>query len=84
MNQDFIVMYSRNECSYCDQARALLKTQNAEFVEWKLDQHFSRTALKSAFPTADTFPVIVVNGKFIGGYTQLHDMYKNRETNRKS
>ena len=36
-----------------------------------LDEDFTREDLMEAFPTARTFPQIVVNGDKIGGFTEF-------------
>jgi hypothetical protein len=40
-------------------------------MELKLDVDFSRETLLENYPTAKTFPVITVDGFYIGGYSQL-------------
>ena len=71
-----IVMYSKNECSFCDKARDLLRSQGKFFIEYKLDRDFSRETLKALFPTAKTFPVITIDSRYIGGYNELSNLHK--------
>ena len=71
-----IIVYSKDECSFCDRAREFLKSKGKEFIEYKLDKDFSRPVLKEVFPTAKTFPVITLDGKYIGGYTELSEIAK--------
>lgn len=66
-----IEIYSKNNCSFCDQAKQLLRMHGKDYVEYKLDEDFTREILLSKFPEAKTFPVIVVDGFNIGGYHQL-------------
>ena len=53
----------------------LVQSKNLQFgmnvAKYKLDKDFTRTTLKEVFPNAKTFPVITVNGVYIGGYTEL-------------
>ena len=37
----------------------------------KLDEDFTQEELKALFPTARSFPIIVINGNYIGGYSEL-------------
>lgn len=67
------VMYSKSPCQYCDSARALFKMRGIEYNEYKLGKDFSRDELLEWFPQAKTFPVIVKEGKFIGGFTELKE-----------
>ena len=71
-----IVIYSKDNCSFCDRARELLKSQGKEYIEYKLDKDFTRETIKTVFPTAKTFPVIVINNDYIGGYTELAEKLK--------
>lgn len=71
-----IVIYSRDECSYCDRARELLKSLGKEYIEYKLDKDFTRETLKAVFPTAKTYPVIVLDNDYIGGYAELSERFK--------
>ena len=66
-----IEIYSKNNCSYCEQAKSLLRSKGKDFIEYKLDEDFTREILLSKFPEAKTFPIIVIDGFNIGGYNQL-------------
>lgn len=68
-----IEMYTKDDCSYCSAAKALLTTKGITFTENKLGIHFTREMLKEKFPMAQTFPVIVVDNFYIGGYNQLRE-----------
>lgn len=71
-----IIIYSKDECTYCDQARELLRSQGKEYIEYKLDKDFTRPTLKEVFPNAKTFPVITINGIYIGGFSELNELLK--------
>lgn len=73
-----IIIYSKDECPYCDRARELLKSLGKEFIEYKLDKDFSRPLLKEVFPNAKTFPVITINGIYIGGFSELDELMKGK------
>jgi glutaredoxin 3 len=76
-----IEIYSKDNCSQCDQAKNLLKNKGKDFVEYKLDRDFTREILLDKFPEAKTFPVIVIDGFNIGGINQLNE-HLNIEDNR--
>jgi glutaredoxin 3 len=69
-----IEIYSKPNCQYCLYARNLLIALNREFVQYKLDEDFSRDELIQKFPEAKTFPVVVIDGNYVGGYTQLKEL----------
>lgn len=68
-----IEIYSKDNCSQCDQAKTLLRSKGTDYVEYKLDRDFTREILLDKFPEARTFPVIVVDGFNIGGFNQLQE-----------
>lgn len=74
-----IEIYSKNGCTFCEQTKQLLRMHNKDFIEYKLDEDFSREILLSRFPEATTYPVVVVDGFNIGGFTQLQKQI-NEET----
>jgi len=74
-----IVMYSKNDCSFCDKARELLRSQGKFFIEYKLERDFSRETLKALYPSAKTFPVITIDSRYIGGYNELSNLPEKGE-----
>lgn len=66
-----VEIYSKPNCPYCTKAKQLLQTMNIPFSEQILDKHFTREILLERYPHAKTYPVVVVDGFHIGGYTQL-------------
>jgi glutaredoxin len=69
-----VTLYTKHDCFYCSQAKVLLASKNIQFTELKLNEDYSRDNLLEMFPTAKTFPVVVVDGFNIGGFTQLQTM----------
>ena len=66
-----IVIYTKEACPYCTSAKTLLNTKGVGFTEMKLNEDFTRENLLELFPSAKSFPVIVVDGFNIGGFEQL-------------
>lgn len=75
-----VTIYTKQDCHYCGQAKVLLASKNISFQELKLDEDFSREHLLETFPSAKSFPVIVVDGFNIGGFTQLKTMLSEQMT----
>ena len=65
------IVWSKYHCSYCDQAKALLKSKGIQFEERKIGDGYTREELLEAVPTARTVPQIIINGNVIGGFTEL-------------
>lgn len=76
-----IEIYSKDNCTFCEQSKQLLRIHNKDFVEYKLDKDFTREILLSKFPEAKTFPVIVIDGFNIGGFNQLKEQLTTETDN---
>ncbi len=74
-----IEIYGKEMCTYCDKAKSLCQRKDLEYVYKQLDEDFNREEFFDMFPTARTFPQIKVNGKSIGGYTELEAWYQNKD-----
>ena len=71
------LMWSRYECPYCDQARALLKSKGYEIEERKIGDGFTKEELLESVPTARTVPQIFLDGKYVGGFDDLRQHFQN-------
>jgi glutaredoxin len=58
----------------------LLSSKGIQYNEMKLNEDFTKESLNQLFPSATTFPVIVVDGFNIGGFTQLQKMINEQTT----
>ena len=65
------IVWSKDQCPYCDQAKALLKQKGIEFEEKKIGDGYTKEDLLEAVPTARTVPQIFLDDKLIGGFTEL-------------
>ena len=66
-----VEIYSKPQCPYCVQAKALAEREGHELTYKMLDEDFDRETLMETFPGARTFPQIIVDGEKIGGYTEF-------------
>ena len=66
-----VVIWSKPECPYCSRAKSVLRNHNINYEEKMLGRDFTREILLETYPTAKSFPVVVIDGFYIGGYTQL-------------
>jgi glutaredoxin len=65
------IVWSKYNCSFCEQAKSLLKLKNINFEERKIGDGYTKEDLLEAVPTARTVPQIFLNDKLIGGFTEL-------------
>ena len=70
------IVWSKNQCPYCDMAKALLTQKGIELEERKIGDGYTREQLLEAVPAARTVPQIFLDGKLIGGYTELEKHLK--------
>lgn len=68
-----VEIYSKDACMFCERAKLLLQSKGVPFTEQKLGVHFTREAILEKFPTAQTFPIVVVDGFYIGGFKELNE-----------
>ena len=65
------VVWSKDNCPYCDQAKALLKMKGIAFEEKKIGDGYTKEDLLEAVPTARTVPQIFLDEELIGGFSEL-------------
>ena len=65
------LIWSKYNCTFCDQAKLLLNLKGIEFEERKIGDGYTREDLLEAVPTARTVPQIFLDDKLIGGFTEL-------------
>jgi glutaredoxin len=65
------IVWSKDACPYCDQAKALLKMKGIEFEEKKVGGGYSKEDLLEAVPNARTVPQIFLDEELIGGFNEL-------------
>jgi glutaredoxin len=68
---DIVVIYGKEQCPYCDKAKALCEQRGFTYTYKQLDVDFTAEEMKEEFPTARTFPQIIFNGGKVGGYDAL-------------
>ena len=77
------IIWSKDNCSYCNKAKLLLQNRNIPFEERNISKDWTKEQLLEAIPTAKTVPQIFLWGNYVGGYDSLleymenHNMYNN-------
>ena len=66
-----VEIYSKPQCPFCVQAKALAEREGYDLTYKMLDEDFDRETLMETFPGARTFPQIIVDGEKIGGFTEF-------------
>ena len=69
-------IYILPDCPWSKRALKLLDSNNIKYKSYLInsDEEFKKINNRSSF---NTFPQIFINNEFIGGYSELLDLYKN-------
>lgn len=71
MTETYII-WGKDQCPLCDQAKSLLKSKGLFFEERNLSSgKWTREQLLEAVPTARSVPQIFVNETHLGGFSEL-------------
>tara|TARA_B100000073_G_C23631857_1_gene532896 strand:+ start:642 stop:875 length:234 start_codon:yes stop_codon:yes gene_type:complete len=75
-----VEIYSKPQCPFCVQAKALAEREGADLTYKMLDEDFNREELMETFPGARTFPQIIVDGEKIGGFTEFRALVESTKS----
>jgi glutaredoxin len=65
------IVWSKEQCTFCDQAKALLESKGISYEERKIGDGYTREELLEAVPTARTVPQIFLDDEYVGGFNEL-------------
>lgn len=65
------IVWSKDHCPYCVQAKTLLEQKGIEFEERKIGDGWTKEQLLEAAPDARSVPQIFINDELVGGFTEL-------------
>lgn len=75
------VIYTTTYCTYCQAAKKLLATKKIDYREVSLDDNPElREKISAANKGWRTVPMIFIDNRFIGGYTELVAFLQKNET----
>ncbi|MEW6331718.1 MAG: glutaredoxin domain-containing protein [Pseudomonadota bacterium] len=71
-----VKVYSTGACPYCQKAKALLQKWNIPYEEVRIDTDRGKLAEFARVTNgARTVPQILIDGKCIGGFTELTELH---------
>lgn len=73
-----IVIYSKNNCQFCNKAKHMIKSLGLEYEEKSLEKDFDSDPTKlmeDIGKPVRTMPQIKIDDKLIGGYNQLIEYF---------
>ena len=65
------VVWSKDACPFCVQAKALLDSKGIEYEERNVSKDWTKEQLLEAVPTARTLPQIFLDDQYVGGFVEL-------------
>lgn len=65
------IVWSQPQCTYCDQAKTLLKQKGIEFEERRIGDGWTKQQLLEVVPTARSVPQIFLDDQYVGGFQEL-------------
>ena len=71
-----IIIYSKNNCVFCNKAKHLVKSLGLTYTEKKMEEFDSPQAmLEDIGKQVRTMPQIKIDDKLVGGYNQLVEYF---------
>jgi glutaredoxin 3 len=65
------IVWSKDQCPFCVQAKALLESKGIEYEERNVSKDWTKEQLLEAVPTARTLPQIFLDEAHVGGFNEL-------------
>lgn len=66
------IIWSKDACPYCVQAKNLLDSKGIQYEERNITGgNWTKEQLLEAVPTARTLPQIFLDDEYVGGFTEL-------------
>ena len=74
-----ITRYSKNNCTFCNKAKHMIKTLGLTYEEKKMEDFDSPQAmLEDIGKPVRTMPQIKIDDKLVGGYNQLIEYFADK------
>ena len=77
-----IQVFTTGWCGYCERAKALLRKRGLEYEEIRVDEQPGFRARLQQETGGWTVPQIVIDGRPIGGYTELYHLDRSGDLER--
>lgn len=74
-----VVIYSSAHCPYCVMAKQLLERKGVHYQEIRVDMDPDKRQEMMQKSRQRTVPQIFINGKHVGGYTDLAQLQRNNQ-----
>ena len=65
------IVWSKDQCAFCEQAKSLLEMKGIEYEVRNISQDWTREQLLESVPTARSVPQIFLDEEYVGGFQEL-------------
>lgn len=72
------LIWSRDYCIYCENAKLLLDEKGIPYEERKIGNNWTKEQLLESVPSAKTLPQIYLDGEYVGGFKELRKYFDER------
>ena len=70
-----IEIYTKNNCSFCDNAKIFFKSKNLSFIEYNIEENYNYLEeMLQRSKGKKLMPQIFINNYHIGGYDNLRNI----------
>lgn len=69
-----IELITKSDCTQCIQAKRLLDLRKISYTVKQVGKDIDRRLVQETYPEARSFPIILVDSKYVGGYYQLESL----------
>jgi glutaredoxin len=73
------VVYSKENCPYCQKVKQVLELTESNFVVYNLDEHFTSSEFYAEFGEGSTFPQVICNDQKLGGCSDTVKFLKEKK-----
>ena len=75
-----VTVYSTANCAFCSKTKSMLSKWDIDYSEVRIDADESAlVAFREATQGARTVPQILIDGKLIGGFSELTELHMDGE-----
>jgi glutaredoxin len=69
-------IFGKPDCIHCEKAKFLCKQKGVDYTYQELGKDFEMGFILEKFPNARTFPQIIVDDHYVGGYADFESFLK--------
>jgi glutaredoxin len=74
-----VVLYSKENCQWCDRARMLLDNLDINYLEYKYEKDFTKDQFYGEFGEGATFPQVNIGSTHVGGFKDTLHYLQDRK-----